>query len=78
MIFNSAGRPAGTDPSAGNFLSEKKKKKNSINFFTFLPFRRPLNFSWFCNSCNLKVFLWIFSELWSYRWENILRLTLYM
>ena len=25
MIFNSAGRPAGTDPSGGNFLSEKKK-----------------------------------------------------
>jgi hypothetical protein len=24
MIFNSAGRPAGTDPSAADFLSEKK------------------------------------------------------
>ena len=30
MIFNSAGRPAGTDPSAGNFLSEKKKKKTPL------------------------------------------------
>jgi hypothetical protein len=30
MIFNSAGRPAGTDPSGGNFLSEKKNKKTPL------------------------------------------------
>jgi hypothetical protein len=36
MIFNSAGRPAGTDPSAGNFLSEKNKKTPLISSLFYL------------------------------------------
>jgi hypothetical protein len=36
MIFHSAGRPAGTDPSAGNFLSEKKKNPLISSLFYLL------------------------------------------